>query len=333
MAVRITKVSALTEVETLARQLYLALRSLSQSIFLVTVGLDTRTAADLTAMADIAREGLSLSLADYIRKLTIELSVKLFGDENTYKYALEMLALPRGQFAFLQRLVAFFSPSLELSYRNSRTRLGNIILQMEEEVFSTSLVPDKNVEVMVVEQSIMSEVSSMDKRAVMVVHGRDNKARNALFAFLRALGLRPIEWSQALRDTGKGSPHISDVLDAAFTRAQAVVVLFTPDDVAQLHERLWTEHEPSYEKTPTGQARPNVLFEAGLAFGRHPNRTILVEVGALRPFSDIAGMHVIRMNGSSEKRHDLASRLQTAGCDVDASGTDWLREGDFTVTP
>ena len=32
-----------------------------------------------------------------------------------------------------------------------------------------------------------------------------------------------------------------------------------------------------------------------------------------------------------EKRNDLAQRLKTAGCEVDTSGTDWLKAGDFTA--
>src|SRR5437016_10589538 len=34
---------------------------------------------------------------------------------------------------------------------------------------------------------------------VFVVHGRDTRLRDELYTFLRALGLNPIEWSQAIR--------------------------------------------------------------------------------------------------------------------------------------
>jgi hypothetical protein len=50
-----------------------------------------------------------------------------------------------------------------------------------------------------------------DPRVVFVVHGRDEKARNSLFTFLRSIGLAPREWSELIRDTGKGSPYIGDV--------------------------------------------------------------------------------------------------------------------------
>jgi predicted nucleotide-binding protein len=62
-----------------------------------------------------------------------------------------------------------------------------------------------------------------DGRTVFVVHGRNQAARKAMFAFLRAVGLNPLEWSEAIALTGSGSPYIGDILEAAFSRAQAVV--------------------------------------------------------------------------------------------------------------
>jgi predicted nucleotide-binding protein len=168
-----------------------------------------------------------------------------------------------------------------------------------------------------------------DNRTVFVIHGRDERLRGGMFDFLRSLDLKPLEWTEAVKLTGKGSPYIGEILDTAFSRAQAVVVLFTPDDEARLRDALCGAHEPAYETHLTPQARPNVLFEAGMAMARDPDRTILVQIGDLRPFSDIAGRHAIRMDNSSPKRQDLAVRLQSAGCIVNLSGTDWQKAGDL----
>ena len=173
-----------------------------------------------------------------------------------------------------------------------------------------------------------------DPRKVFVVHGRNEHLRRSLFTFLRAVGLDPIEWSEAVQLTGKGAPYIGEILEAAFDKAQAVVVLLTPDDEAKLREELLHSNDPDYERFPTGQARPNVIFEAGMAFARHAERTILIEVGELRPFSDVAGRHAVRLNNSPEKRMELLQRLKTAGCNIPTEGkSDWLKEGDFAVTP
>ncbi len=129
--------------------------------------------------------------------------------------------------------------------------------------------------------------------------------------------------------TGEASPFIGEILDSAFQQAQAVVVLLNGDDEARLRPEYYSENMPDYEKNLTPQARPNVLFEAGLALGRFPKRTIIVEVGELRPFSDIAGRHTIRLNNSTKTRQDVAQRLMSTGCKVDLSGTDWHTTGNF----
>ena len=166
-------------------------------------------------------------------------------------------------------------------------------------------------------------------RDVFVVHGRNDKARDALFAFLRSIKLDPMEWAEAVKFTGKPMPYVGEVLDAAFSRAHAVVVLFTPDDEARLKKEFRTDNDPPHEIDPTGQARPNVLFEAGMALSRNQDRTVLVELGKLRPFSDLAGRHVIRLDDSSQRRQELAQRLEAAHCPVSLDGTDWHTAGDF----
>lgn len=167
-----------------------------------------------------------------------------------------------------------------------------------------------------------------DPRKVFVVHGRNEELRTGMFQFLRAIGLAPIEWNEAIALTGHASPFIGEVLDAAFKGARAVVVLMTPDEVAYLQAQ-YANHEGDPETRPAPQARPNVLFEAGMAIGRDAARTVLVEVGQVRSFSDIAGRHTIRLGNDTASRQSLAQRLETAGCAVDLTGTDWHTIGNF----
>jgi predicted nucleotide-binding protein len=168
-----------------------------------------------------------------------------------------------------------------------------------------------------------SEQVVEDPRVVMVVHGQDARAARAMFDWLRSINLRPREWSQHIHASGEASPFIGTVLETAFTQAQAVVVLFTPDEHVLLRQRL--KKDSDHWRL---QARPNVLFEAGMALATHPSRTVLVVLGDQELPSDLAGRHYVRL-GSVRAVRDLAQRLERAGCPVDLSGDDWLDVGRF----
>lgn len=164
-----------------------------------------------------------------------------------------------------------------------------------------------------------------DRRAVMVVHGQDGPATRALFDWLRSIGLRPSEWNQLVTASGTASPFVGEVVENAFKHAQAVVVLLTPDEDARLRDEL-ADQTPPWRL----QARPNVLFEAGMAFARHPTRTVLVVLGEQDLPSDLAGRHYVRVSTPQQIR-DLAQRLEAAGCLVDLSGSDWLDMSRFRL--
>jgi hypothetical protein len=151
-----------------------------------------------------------------------------------------------------------------------------------------------------------SQPFAEDRRKVMVVLGRNSRVGEALFTFLRAIDLHPLEWTQLV-----GS---------------------TPDDVSYLRQDLIPKGDPENEAVPRGQARPNVFYEAGMAMGRFPTRTIFVEAGTMRPASDLGGMHAVRMDEGPECRKDLANRLEAAGCQVNTTGSQWLTTGNFSVT-
>jgi predicted nucleotide-binding protein len=165
--------------------------------------------------------------------------------------------------------------------------------------------------------------SAADPTKVMVVHGRDDVARRAMFSFLEAIGLVPLEWDELVAATGSAAPYIGQVLKKAFEIAAAVVVLFTPDDEGRLQREFHQPNDPLEETQLTPQARSNVLFEAGMALGVHTDRTVLVELGKLRPFSDIYGRHVIRIDHTDKPLREIAKRLKTAGCAVSEDGVDW----------
>jgi predicted nucleotide-binding protein len=165
--------------------------------------------------------------------------------------------------------------------------------------------------------------------SVFVVHGRDEELRKSMFGFLRALNLNPMEWSHAVESAKGANPYIGQILSSAMEKVQAVVVLFSPDEFAQLKEQFCSREEKKTEGKLQGQPRPNVLFEAGLALGAHPEKTLLVQVGKMRGFSDIAGKHLVRLSDDISKRNELANRLEKIGCVVNKVGNDWMTEGRF----
>jgi predicted nucleotide-binding protein len=171
-----------------------------------------------------------------------------------------------------------------------------------------------------------------DSTRVFVVHGRNNALVADLFAFLKSVGLQPIAWRDAVRQTGKGAPYIGEILEMAFGTAQAIVVLLSPDDEVRLAPQFLREDDEAFERETHLQPRPNVLFEAGMAFGFRRDRTILVEVGSPKPFSDVAGRHTVRLSNDVGRREDLIERLRTAGCAVSYQTQAWQTVGNFEAS-
>ena len=209
------------------------------------------------------------------------------------------------------------------------------------EGFVLSLVSEaaRKVEVLKVEMSLEDsnqskpqESASPDKdpKKVWVVHGRNLKARDAMFRFLESLGLEPIDWGEALAQTGKGSPSISEVIKGPFKTAQAYVILFTGDDEVRLDQRLWGDDDEGDEEGPAPQARPNVIFEAGMAFATDSARTIFVRLGKVSLFSDVSGHYIVGISNDVKRRTELATLLKSVGCAVDIENRiSWHDAGDF----
>ena len=53
----------------------------------------------------------------------------------------------------------------------------------------------------------------------------------------------------------------------------------------------------------------------------------------MRGFSDILGRRALRIDNDHGKRHELALRLASAGCDIDITGQGWSSSGNFVAPP
>ncbi|MEV6373562.1 CATRA conflict system CASPASE/TPR repeat-associated protein [Micromonospora musae] len=144
------------------------------------------------------------------------------------------------------------------------------------------------------------------KRNLFVIHGDAERARKALFDFLRDIGLRPLEWDDLVARTGSVAPERSAVLRQAFADHTAALVLFAPG--------------------PGGS--PDVL--AGMAVALQPDRTILARLGTAGLPDELSGRFAVHLDGVSTRGlHQVAQLLRRLGYAVQTDGTDWLNTDRF----
>lgn len=151
-----------------------------------------------------------------------------------------------------------------------------------------------------------------------------------MFSYLRSLGLAPLDYNNAIQYVPSAPTYTIEVVKAGFAHAQAIVVLMTPDDEVRLKDRFRKPSDHNLEgPSLRGQARPNVLFEAGIAFESHPKETVIVELGDMRSLSDIAGIQTVRLDNSRKRREELRQQLFNARCAINPSSKGWTKAGDF----
>jgi predicted nucleotide-binding protein len=177
-----------------------------------------------------------------------------------------------------------------------------------------------------------TKVKATKDNSMFVVHGRDAKLNQDMYAFLSSIGIAPMEWDHAIKAAkGGANPIVGDVINQAMERVQGVMILFSPDEEARIKPKLASESDKKKGLHLRGfQPRPNVIFEAGLALGAHSDKTILVQVGDVRDISDIAGKHLVHLSNSFANRKRLADRLESKlKFNIDLAGTTWQTIGDF----
>ncbi len=154
------------------------------------------------------------------------------------------------------------------------------------------------------------------QRTIYVVFGHDTDQVRKIKAFLEGLDLVFLTKKEAVDFTKKTAPFIGDIINAAFEHAQAVIVLLTGDEEVQLCKELHHYDDEDFEKVFCPQPMQEQIFEAGYAFGKSPKRTILIQIGHVRPFSDIVGRFILHFTDTPEDYAILRTRLERAECSI-----------------
>lgn len=167
----------------------------------------------------------------------------------------------------------------------------------------------------------------VDARRVFIIHGRNLRAAREMANFVHSLGLETIAFED-LRARMGGTPTVDQVVLRGMSEAHAVIALFTGDEFAALEPSLRSDGDVG-EQVSRWQARPNVIFEAGIAFGRDRERVVFVRFGQVALFTDVAGVHVLRpTNDVRGDRNVLRNTLGAMGCPINSSSA-WMHSGDF----
>lgn len=175
--------------------------------------------------------------------------------------------------------------------------------------------------------SVEEPRSMPDPAKVFIIHGRNTRAAHEMAHFVRALGLVPIAFDELSAAMG-GTPTIADIVTRGMDEAQGVIALFTADERAELRPDF---HKPQDKEVEVArwQARPNVIFEAGMAFGRNRDRVVFVCLGSVELFTDVAGIHVLSPSNDPKGHRDtLRCKLMAMKCPANDSSA-WMAAGDF----
>ncbi len=131
------------------------------------------------------------------------------------------------------------------------------------------------------------------------------RAVKELKAFIGSCGYRS-ETFQDVRGSLGGGATIQQVIQRGLKDVAAAVVFLSPDQLTFIDPLL----RESDREQATWEARPNVMFEAGMAYAQAPDKTILVALRGVAMPSDLHGLDVIYFDDPQGKE-TLKRRLAT----------------------
>ena len=143
------------------------------------------------------------------------------------------------------------------------------------------------------------------KIEVFIVHGRDLDTAEVIARTVEKLGIEAI----ILHEKPDEGRTIIEKLEALAENASFAIVLFTPDDVGTLKDKVDDKGNP--------RARQNVIFELGYFIGKLGRKRVrIIYKGEVESPSDIDGILYIRMDECGAWRQKLAQEMASAGLPI-----------------
>jgi predicted nucleotide-binding protein len=142
-----------------------------------------------------------------------------------------------------------------------------------------------------------------ESKEIFIVHGQDEKLKQAVEDFIKTLKLKPI----ILHKQENGGRTIIEKFEVA-SDVNFAIILMTPDDIGYPKED---------ENNKKGRARQNVVFEFGYFVGKlgRENIAVIVE-GNIELPTDISGVVYINIDDHDWKI-SLAKEIRAAGFYID----------------
>lgn len=153
-------------------------------------------------------------------------------------------------------------------------------------------------------------------KSVFLIHGRDLECTDDVRRLLETAGLEVSTFDDVGASLKSGAPFVGEVVQVGVDGCDAVIALFTPDELAALGSSFRRDQDEPTDRL-RWQARPNVIFEAGLALGLNAKGTVLVTVGSdVSLFSDLEGRMVRRLDDGRDSKTKLLEALNQIGAEL-----------------
>lgn len=168
-----------------------------------------------------------------------------------------------------------------------------------------TLIPEKNSsETSKIENNKINKKPISNK--VFIVHGHDDKLKEATARLIQKLSLEPI----ILNEQAHKGKTLIEKLESHSSDISFAIILLTPDDVIR--------SESGEPKDMEFQARQNVILELGYFFGNlgRKNVCVIYDDRVTIP-SDFDGMGYIPYDNDNAWKLLMAKELQAAGLKVD----------------